>query len=135
MAIRPRSPRRRPSVCALSLSLGLCLLVGCASFGRTLEGAELYEEGTQLLSAGDATAAVTALERAAALVPHASEIQNHLGLAYAAEGRDDEAERAFERALELDCDNLAAEHNLARLTRFRWVADDSPRPVSAPPPR
>ena len=53
------------------------------------------------------------LERAAALAPHASEIQNHLGLAYAASGREGDALRAFRRAVDLDCDNRQALHNLA----------------------
>ena len=45
-------------------------------------------------------------------MPHASEVQNHLGAAYAAEGRDAEALAAFERAVALDCDNAAAQQNL-----------------------
>lgn len=82
---------------------------------RTWRGARLYEEGTQAFERGESRRAVTELEEAARLVPQASEIQNHLGLAYWAEGRMDEAGNAFEAALELDCDNFAARENLRRL--------------------
>jgi Flp pilus assembly protein TadD len=89
----------------------LLLLVagGCAS----LEAARLYTRGTDALDRGDVASAVVALERAAALEPEASEIQNHLGLAYAAAGRPGDALLAWRRAVELDCDNSAAAHNLA----------------------
>jgi Flp pilus assembly protein TadD len=81
---------------------------GCAS----LEGARLYRSGTQALDRGEPARAIADLERAAQLVPQASEVQNHLGLAYAAEGREADATRAFRRAVELDCDNAAAQQNL-----------------------
>jgi lipoprotein NlpI len=81
---------------------------GCATF----EGGKLYDRGTAALDRGDATAAIADLERAAALVPDASEIQNHLGLAYTLAGRHDEALGAFRRAVALDCDNEAAHRNL-----------------------
>jgi Flp pilus assembly protein TadD len=81
---------------------------GCASF----QGARLYSSGTKALDRGDTARAIADLERAAELVPHASEIQNHLGLAYATEGRSHEALLAFRRAVELDCGNLAARRNL-----------------------
>ena len=90
------------------LLLALAALAGCASF----EGARLYRSGTQALDAGDAPRAVADLERAAALVPHGSEIQNHLGLAYDAAGRPAAARSAYQRAVDLDCDNLAARRNL-----------------------
>jgi Flp pilus assembly protein TadD len=91
------------------LVAGLAALVcGCAA----IEGARLYDEGTQALERGDAQAAVQALERAAERVPEASEVQNHLGLAYLASGRRGEALLAFRRAVALDCDNAAARRNL-----------------------
>ena len=83
-------------------------LAGCASY----QGARLYQSGTAALERGESARAVAALERAAELVPHASEVQNHLGLAYALAGRHEEARSAFRRALELDCDNRAARENL-----------------------
>ena len=83
-------------------------VAGCASW----QGARLYASGTRALDAGDAGAAVDDLERAAGLVPQGSEIQNHLGLAYTAAGRPAAALAAFERAVEIDCDNSAAQANL-----------------------
>jgi Flp pilus assembly protein TadD len=81
---------------------------GCAAY----QGARLYSSGTEALDRGDTVRAIADLERAAELVPHASEIQNHLGLAYAADGRHREALLAFRRAVALDCDNQAARRNL-----------------------
>ena len=83
--------------------------------GRSFRGGRLYVTGTEALDRGDATAAVRALEEAAVLVPTASEIRNHLGLAYQAAGERDRARDAFEAAIDLDCDNTAARRNLARL--------------------
>ena len=89
------------------------LLIALASTGcATLEGGRLYTSGTEALERGDTARAIADLERAAELVPHASEIHNNLGLAYAAEGRDREALLAFRRAVELDCGNAAAQRNL-----------------------
>jgi Flp pilus assembly protein TadD len=89
----------------------LALAAGCASF----QGARLYASGTRALEAGDSGRAIADLERAVTLVPHASEAQNHLGLAYLQAGRRDDALAAFERAVALDCDNSAARANLALL--------------------
>lgn len=84
------------------------LLLGCTS----LRGARLYASGTEALDNGDPQRAIVDLERAAGLAPNASEVQNHLGLAYAAAGREDDALHAFQRAVDLDCDNAAAGENL-----------------------
>jgi len=89
------------------------LLAGCTS----LEGAKLYARGSAAFERGELGAAIADLERAAALVPEASEVHNHLGLAYARAGREGEALREFERAVEIDCDNEAARHNLAAAER------------------
>jgi len=94
-------------------AIALALLgLGCAE----IQGARLYQRGTLALDRGDAGTAVDDLEAAARLVPQASEIQNHLGLAYLEQGRTQEARVAFERALELDCDNRAAQANLLALS-------------------
>ena len=84
------------------------LLLGCS----TIESARLYRDGTRALEEGDAERAVRLLERAAERAPDVSEVQNHLGIAYLASGRRDDALRAFERAVALDCDNMAARKNL-----------------------
>ena len=102
-------PSRRRVAPVLALALALApAWAGCAS----IEGARLYHSGTAALDAGEPERAIADLERAASLVPQASEVQNHLGLAYAAAGRPGDAERAFRRAVELDCDNAAARQNL-----------------------
>jgi Flp pilus assembly protein TadD len=98
----------RRGFAAVALAVVVCV-GGCAAF----QGARLYRRGSVALERGEIERALADLERAAALVPHASEIQNHLGLAYAASGRERDALRAFRRAVELDCDNRQALHNLA----------------------
>jgi Flp pilus assembly protein TadD len=98
----------RRGLVAIALA-AVILLGGCAAF----RAARLYDRGSDALERGEVERAVADLERAATLAPHASEIQNHLGLAYAASGREEDALRAFRRAVELDCDNRQALHNLA----------------------
>jgi Flp pilus assembly protein TadD len=90
------------------LLLALCV-VGCTS----LRGARLYASGSEALEKGQVEIAIDRLERASTLVPEASEIQNHLGIAYSKAGREDDALRAFQHAVELDCTNQAAQENLA----------------------
>lgn len=105
--------------CAARLGLFVAILMisGACQSGPLLafQGARHYAAGSEALEQGDDERAVLELRRAADLVPHASEIQNHLGLAYLANGQIDRAREAFEIALELDCDNEAAKMNLARL--------------------
>jgi Flp pilus assembly protein TadD len=93
-------------VLLVALALGLS---GCT----TLEGYRHFRLGTAALDRGELARAVVELELAARLVPERSEVQNHLGLAYAAAGRPLDALAAFERAVALDCDNAAARENLA----------------------
>jgi Flp pilus assembly protein TadD len=106
---------QRPA--AALLVLAAVALGGCASF----QAARLYRSGTQALDRGDPARAVAELEQAATLAPRASSIQNHLGIAYEASGRPDDALRAYQRAVDLDCGNGAAQYNLATL-RARLAA-------------
>ena len=118
-----RLSRVFPPVFWLMLCVSV-LPVGCESTPmRALRGARHYAAGSDALERHQSDRAILELERAAALIPHASEIQNHLGLAYWAEGRPAPARAAFERALELDCENQAAEANLVGLLRS---IDDGP---------
>ena len=78
---------------------------------RAFRGAQHYAAGSESLERGDSARALEELSRAAELVPQASEVQNHLGLAYWANGRPEEARIAFDRAIKLDCDNTAARQN------------------------
>ena len=84
---------------------------------RAFRGARHYAAGTEALDRNEDVLAIAELERAAELVPHASEIQNHLGIAYWSDGRLRAAQVAFEKAIELDCDNVVARANLERLMR------------------
>lgn len=111
----------------VALALVALASLGCASF----QGWRLYDSGTDALDRGDTARAIADLERAAELVPRASEIQNHLGLAYAADGRSDEARHAFRRAVALDCGNRAAQRNLRAAEAHRTPTPD-PRGVAAP---
>jgi Flp pilus assembly protein TadD len=106
---------------------------GCASF----RGARAYQRGSEALDRGDAPVAISEFERAAILVPHASEVQNHLGIAYSMEGRWDSALSAFRRAVELDCDNLAAQRNLteAQAILASGAAQGSPEGALSARPR
>ena len=84
---------------------------------RSLAGARLYVSGTESLDRGEVERAIEQLGHAAQVLPHASEIRNHLGLAYWEAGERARAREAFETALVLDCDNEAARWNLAALQR------------------
>ncbi len=111
---------RLPALCA---ALALALL-GCA----TLDAARAYRDGTAALDRGEPERAIALLERAARQVPEASEIRNHLGLAYAAAGRHGAALAAWREAVALDCDNAAAAHNLrAAERRMLELGDEGSR--------
>lgn len=93
------------------LLLAVSVSLGCAA----IEGARLYRSGTQALERGDFASAIVDFEGAASRVPNDAELHNRLGIAYAAEGRRDDAIREFERAIELDCDHAVAARNLRRV--------------------
>lgn len=102
---------------------------GCARLGEVADdtraswrGARHYAAGTSALDRGETQVALAELETAARLVPEASEVRNHLGLAWWQAGDRARARAAFETALELDCDNAAARTNLARLDAFEGDA-------------
>ncbi|MBW2390517.1 MAG: hypothetical protein JRG89_19105 [Deltaproteobacteria bacterium] len=101
--------------------LSLCV-AGCTGF----RAARLYQEGTEALNAGNAELAIVRLGEAEQLEPDASEIQNHLGLAFAATGQHEQALSAFQRAVDLDCSNAAAVHNLAAAQSSRALAKTEP---------
>ncbi len=63
---------------------------------------DAFQEGTRLLAAENAHAAVVVLERARDLEPDQGSIRETLGRAYFRTGRFPAASREFERALELD---------------------------------
>jgi Flp pilus assembly protein TadD len=116
--------RRRAGLPLLLVSMlsAALPLAGCASF----EAMRAFQRGTAALDRGEAGLAVDELERAAALAPEASAVQNHLGIAYEAAGRPEDARRAYERAVELDCENEAASRNLAALRAQATAAANGP---------
>ncbi|MCH7867927.1 MAG: tetratricopeptide repeat protein [Myxococcales bacterium] len=103
------NPARKHLSAVLILAFLALDFAGCASF----RAARLYNEGTDALNLGDYEIAISRLDRAGQLAPRASEIQNHLGLAFASTGQHEKALSAFEKAVDLDCSNSAAVHNLA----------------------
>lgn len=107
------NPKRRPSpvsLAGLSIpALGL-LLSGCSPSGE-----RALIEGDRLLQSGKPTEAIPLLERAALDLPQNAPALNHLGLAYHASGKTNEARRAYLRALEIDRNRIEATYNLAVL--------------------
>jgi len=85
------------------------------------EGARHYARGNDALDRDEPRVAIREFERAAELVPHASEVRNHLGLAFLSAGERENARAAFEEALELDCENEAARINLSRLNTIETI--------------
>jgi len=109
-----RTSAKALAVVAVVGLVGLSL--GCETTAvRAFRGARHYAAGNDALANKDGARAIEELEQAAVLVPHASEIQNHLGLAYWSEGEFKAARNSFERALELNCENQAAALNLEEL--------------------
>ncbi|MHA7836575.1 MAG: tetratricopeptide repeat protein [bacterium] len=125
---------KRPRVARLALPIAvLGILAGGCQTGpaRVWRGARHYSAGTDALVAGESARAVRELEQAAGLVPGASEIRNHLGIAYLAEGREAAARAAFESALDLDCGNRAARQNLDELLESEPAVAPVPTPTAA----
>lgn len=128
---QPRMDGRRrvglPPI-AVVAPLALVATIGCASLPpvRAIRAAHHYSMGTRALDRGDAVGAIAELERAVRLMPKASEIHNHLGLAYWSDARDAEALRELERAVELDCDNDEARVNLALFRAAREARSEDP---------
>jgi tetratricopeptide (TPR) repeat protein len=120
---------RAAKLCSTAVVFALCAaLAGCAD----LEARRFYRAGTDALDRGDSQRAVIELERAAALAPEISAIQNHLGIAYEDAGRSEDALLAYERAVALDCDNRAAESNLRELRARHAHDSQSDDPRSSP---
>jgi len=102
----------------LLVAIAAASLAACAG----LEAVRLDRQGRAALDRGDSAQAVRDLERAASIAPAVSGIQNNLGIAYERAGRRDDAERAYERAVALDCRNDKAQSNLAAVRAARAAA-------------
>ncbi len=121
-----RSFASRLAAAVLPLVLMLPLIACESTPIRAIRGAQHYAAGSEALERGESTRAILELEHAARFVPRASEIQNHLGLAYWAGGQIERARFAFRHAVDLDCDNRAARRNLERLDATQ-AEDDAGR--------
>ena len=77
-----------------------------------------FQEGSRLLTDGNAHAAVVALERARRLEPEKGSVRETLARAYYRSGRFDAAEREFRAALDLEPVNDYAHYGLG-LCRLR----------------
>ena len=123
------NPNRRPSTVseapALALPLAL-LLAGCSPSGE-----RALIEGDRLLQSGKAGEAIPLLERAVRDLPQNAPAFNHLGLAYHATGRTNEARRAYLRALEVDRNRVEATYNLAITHLERGEALEAERGLRA----
>ena len=110
----PRARTAPPAAAALLATL----LSGCGPSGE-----RALVEGDRLLQAGKSAEAVPLLERAVQDLPQNAPALNHLGLAYHATGRTNDARRAYLRALEVDRNRIEATHNLAvsHLERGEWL--------------
>ena len=114
-------------ISGLLLASLLLAPLGCL----TWRSARLYESGTAALDRGELGVAIDDLEEAARLRPDRTEIQNHLGLAYVEAHRWSDAETAFERAVALDCENDAAQENLAALRHALAASEGAPSHAEA----
>ena len=91
--------------------------------GCTPSGERALVEGDRLLRDGKVPEAVRMLEHAVETLPQDAAALNHLGMAYQAANRLDEARRAYLRALEIDRGLAEAHHNLALVHEARgdWL--------------
>ncbi len=105
------NPKRHPS----PGSLGKASVVTLSLFmaGCSPSGERALIEGDRLLQIGKSSEAIPLLERAALDLPQNAPALNHLGLAYHASGKTNEARRAYLRALEVDRNRIEATYNLA----------------------
>ncbi len=96
---------------------GLILLAALLVFlgGCTPPGPRALLRGKELLQKGDYAQALAELKTAATLLPTNAHAWNYLGLAYHHAGQPDEAQKAYQRALRLDKDLVAARFNLGCL--------------------
>lgn len=102
----------------------LAALLVCLA-GCTPPGPRALLRGKELLEKGDYAQALAELKTAATLLPTNAHAWNYLGLAYHHAGQPDEAQKAYQRALRLDKDLVAARFNLGCLwleqNKLEWA--------------
>jgi tetratricopeptide (TPR) repeat protein len=92
------------------LTIGLILFGGCAP-----PGPRAVLDGERLIREGKLEKAIQRLEAGTQLLPRNAPAWNYLGLAYHYAGRADDAVRAYQHALTLDRNLVAARFNLGAL--------------------
>ncbi len=97
---------------------------------KSIPALRAYDEGSQLVRAGDNTQAVTKFEEATAQDPSFAMAFSKLAQTYAALGYDDKAEQASRRALELS-DNLPAQDRYLIQAIHASILHDTAKAIAA----
>jgi serine/threonine protein kinase/tetratricopeptide (TPR) repeat protein len=97
---------------------------------KSIPALRAYDEGSQLVRAGDNTQAVTKFEDATAQDPNFAMAFAKLAQTYAALGYDDKAEQASRRAIELS-DNLTAQDRYLIQAIHASILNDSAKAIAA----
>jgi tetratricopeptide (TPR) repeat protein len=97
---------------------------------KSIPALRAYDEGSQLVRAGDNTQAVTKFEEATAQDPNFAMAFAKLAQTYAALGYDDKAEQASRRAIELS-DNLPAQDRYLIQAIHASMLHDSAKAIAA----
>jgi tetratricopeptide (TPR) repeat protein len=87
-----------------------------------LDALVAFAKGRDAMARGDRVAAITSLEKAAALDPNSPEIYEELGRAY---GAQDKALPTYEKSLALEPDNLDLQERVGRQYLIKNKVDDA----------
>ncbi len=102
-------------IAEINASFWLALVVAGLWVGCTPPGPAALLEGESHLDKGEWDAAIESLKQATNLMPERPEAWNFLGLAYHRKGAAQSAADAYQTALRLNRDHLAARYNLGNL--------------------
>ncbi len=97
---------------------------------KSVPALRAYDEGSQLVRAGDNTQAVSKFEEATTQDPNFAMAFSKLAQTYAALGRDDKAEQASRRAMELS-DNLPAHDRYLIQANHAGILHDTAKAIAA----
>jgi tetratricopeptide (TPR) repeat protein/serine/threonine protein kinase len=97
---------------------------------KSIPALRAYDEGSQLLRAGDSTQAIAKFEEATTQDPSFAMAFSKLAQTYAASGYDDKAEQASRRAMELT-DNLPAQDKYLIEASHASIVHDNAKAIAA----